>query len=51
MISDNVVSTIDYIDKTGDKKFSPDKIVDNLFRMRMDKGTFDDVDYVKNFKP
>ena len=51
MISDNVVSTIDYIDKTGDKKFSPDKIVDNLFRMRMDKGTFDDCGLcVKNFK-
>ena len=42
MISDNLVSTIEYIEKTGDKKFSPDKIVDNLFRMRMDKGTFDD---------
>lgn len=51
MISDNIVSTIDYIDKTGDQKFSSDKIVDSLFRMRMDKGTFDDCGLsVKDFK-
>jgi putative nucleotidyltransferase with HDIG domain len=42
MISDNVLSTIEYIDKTGDQKFTSDKIIDNIFRMRMDKGTFDD---------
>lgn len=42
MISDNVASTIEYIDKTEDKKFATDKIIDNIFRMRMDKGTFDD---------
>lgn len=42
MLSDNVASTIEYIVKTGDQKFTSDKIIDNIFRMRMDKGTFDD---------
>ncbi len=41
MISDNVATTIEYIDKTGDQKFTSDKIIDNIFRIRMDKGTFD----------
>ncbi|MHB8128537.1 MAG: HD domain-containing protein [Mobilitalea sp.] len=41
MLSDNIVSTIDYIEKTGDKKFTTNKIIDNIFQMRMDKGTFD----------
>lgn len=42
MISDNVVSTIDYIEKSGKQKFASDKIIDNIFKMRLDKGTFDD---------
>lgn len=51
MISDNVASTIEYIDKTGDQKFASDKIIDNIFRMRMDKGTFDDSGLsVRDFK-
>ena len=37
MISDNVATTIEYIDKTGDQKFTSDKIIDNIFRIRMDK--------------
>jgi putative nucleotidyltransferase with HDIG domain len=41
MLSDNVVSTIDYIEKTEDHKYTTDKIIDNIFIMRMDKGTFD----------
>jgi putative nucleotidyltransferase with HDIG domain len=41
MLSDNVVSTIDYIAKTGDHKFSAAKIIDNIFQMRLDKGNFD----------
>ena len=41
MLTDNVVSTIDYISKTEDRKFTPEKIIDNIFQMRMDKGTFD----------
>lgn len=51
MISDNVVSTIEYIEKTGEQKYSSDKIIDNIFKMRMDKGTFDDaVISIKDFK-
>jgi len=41
MLSDNIASTIEYIEKTGDKKFTTNKIIDNIFQMRMDKGTFD----------
>lgn len=41
MLSDNVVSTIDYIEKSGDHKFTPNKIIENIFQMRLDKGTFD----------
>lgn len=43
MISDNLVSTIEYIEKTGKQKFTTNKIIDNIFKMRLDKGTFDDV--------
>jgi cyclic-di-AMP phosphodiesterase PgpH len=41
MLSDNVVSTIEYIEKTEEHRFTTDKIIDNIFIMRMDKGTFD----------
>ncbi|MDF2844598.1 MAG: hypothetical protein K0R00_3024 [Herbinix sp.] len=41
MITDSIVSTLDYIEKTGDKKFTTTKVVENIFQMRMDKGTFD----------
>lgn len=51
MISDNVASTIEYIDKTGDKKFTIDKIIDNIFRIRLEKGTLDESGLsVKDFK-
>ncbi|MBH1941456.1 HDIG domain-containing protein [Mobilitalea sibirica] len=51
MLSDNVVSTIDYIKKTGDKKYTVEKIIDNIFKMRMDKGTFDESGIsVKDYK-
>ncbi|TAH72854.1 MAG: HDIG domain-containing protein [Anaerolineaceae bacterium] len=51
MISDNVASTIEYIEKSGEGKFTSDKVIDNIFRMRMDKGTFDDSGLsVKDFK-
>ena len=51
MISDNVATTIEYIDKTGDQKFTSDKIIDNIFRIRMDKGTFDESGLsVRDFK-
>ena len=51
MLSDNVVSTIEYIDKTGDKKFTTNKIIENIFQTRMEKGTFDETGLsVKDFK-
>ncbi len=51
MMSDNVVSTIDYIKKTGDNNFTSDKIIDNIFKMRMEKGNFDNSGIsIKNFK-
>ncbi len=42
MLTDTVLATIEYIRKTEDKKFTVDKIVENIFQMRMDKGTFDE---------
>lgn len=51
MMSDNVASTIEYIEKTGEGKFTSDKIIDNIFRMRMEKGTFDESGLsVRDFK-
>lgn len=50
MISDNLITTIEYIEKSGEQKFSSDKIIDNLFKMRMDRGTFDNALLsIKNF--
>ena len=51
MLTDSIVSTIEYIEKTEEHKFTTVKIIDNIFQMRMDKGTFDDSGLsVKNFK-
>ncbi len=51
MLSDNVVSTIEYIEKSDERKFTTNKIIDNIFQMRMDKGTFDGANLsLKNFK-
>ena len=41
MLSDSVVSTIEYLEKTGENKYTTNKIIDNIFQMRMEKGTFD----------
>jgi membrane-associated HD superfamily phosphohydrolase len=41
MLSDNVVSTIEYIGKSDNHKFTETQIIDNIFQMRLDKGTFD----------
>lgn len=41
MLSDSVVSTIEYIEKTEEHKYTTNKVIDNIFQMRMDKGTFD----------
>lgn len=51
MLSDNVLSTIEYINKSEDKRFTTDKIIDNLFQLRMEKGTFDESGLsLKDFK-
>lgn len=41
MLSDSVESTISYIMKAEGDKYSPDKIIDSIFKLRMDKGYFD----------
>lgn len=41
MLSDSVVSTIDYIEKNNDRRFTTDKIIDSIFHNRMEKGSFD----------
>ena len=51
MLSDSVVSTIEYIEKSEDRKYTTNKIVDNIFQMRMEKGTFDGANLtLNNFK-
>lgn len=51
MLSDNVVSTIEYIEKTDDYKYTKNKIIENIFQMRMEKGTFDESGLsVKDYK-
>lgn len=51
MFSDNLLSTIEYITQTGEDKFTVDKIIDNLFHMRIEKGTLDNSGLtVKDFK-
>ncbi len=51
MLSDSVVSTIDYIEKTDERKHTTGKIIDNIFQMRMEKGTFDGVNLsLRDFK-
>lgn len=51
MLSDNLLSTIEYIRKQEDNKITPDKVIDNIFQMRMEKGTFDEAGLsVKDFK-
>lgn len=51
MLSDSVVSTIEYLEKTGENKFTTNKIIDNIFQMRMEKGTFDNAKLsLKDFK-
>lgn len=51
MISDNVASTIEYMRKSDDQRYSSDRIIDNIFKMRMEKGTFDEANLtVREFK-
>ena len=51
MLTDNVVSTIKYIEKTRKHKYTRNKIIENIFQMRMEKGTFDESGLsVKDYK-
>ncbi|NLY48102.1 MAG: HDIG domain-containing protein [Clostridiales bacterium] len=51
MLSDNIASTIDYLRKTGNNEFTTGSIIDNIFKMRMDKGAFDESGLtVRDFK-
>ena len=51
MLTDNVVSTIEYIEKTRKHKYTRNKIIENIFQMRMEKGTFDESGLsVKDYK-
>lgn len=51
MLSDSVVSTIEYIEKNNDHRYTTNKVIDNIFQMRMDKGTFDAATFsLKDYK-
>lgn len=51
MLSDNIASTINYIEKAEDNRYTTDKIIENIFQMRFDKGTFDTAGFsLKDFK-
>lgn len=51
MLSDNVVSTMEYIKNTKENRYTADKIVDHLFQLRLSKGTFDESGLsVKDYK-
>jgi membrane-associated HD superfamily phosphohydrolase len=41
MLSDSVVSTIEYIEKNDDRRYTTNKIIENIFQLRMEKGSFD----------
>lgn len=41
MLSDSVESTINYIFKNEGNKYSTEKIIDNIFKLRLNKGSFD----------
>lgn len=51
MLSDNILSTMEYISNQKDNKITYEQIIDNIFRMRMEKGTFDESGLtLKDFK-
>lgn len=51
MLSDNIISTIEYIGRQQGNKVTYDKIIDSIFKMRMEKGTFDESGLtLKDFK-
>ena len=51
MLSDNIVATLDYIEKNDKNKYLPNKLIENIFQMRMEKGTLDSSSIsVKDYK-
>ncbi len=51
MLADNIVTTIEYIEKNDDRKFTTPKIIENIFQLRMEKGTFDSANLsLKDYK-
>ncbi|NLK75209.1 MAG: HDIG domain-containing protein [Clostridiales bacterium] len=51
MLSDNIVTTIDYIEKVKDNRFTANKIIEHIFQLNMYKGIFDDSDLsIKDYK-
>ncbi|NLZ83899.1 MAG: HDIG domain-containing protein [Clostridiales bacterium] len=51
MLTDLALSTIDYIENHGNHDYPIDKIIGNIFQMRLEKGTFDESCLnIKDFK-
>lgn len=51
MLTDHALATINYLDNQGEHKYPIDKIIANIFQMRMEKGTFDESGLsIKDFK-
>lgn len=51
MLTDHALATINYIENQGENKYPIDKIIANIFQMRMEKGTFDESGLsIKDFK-
>lgn len=51
MLTDHALATIDYIENHGENNYPIDKIIGNIFQMRLEKGTFDESCLnIKDFK-
>ncbi len=51
MLTDHTLATIDYIENQGAHDYPIDKIIGNIFAMRLNKGTFDEAGLnIKDFK-
>lgn len=51
MFSDNIISSLDYIKKSSDektKKLTPEKIINQIFQNRMEKGTLEEAGMTLN---
>ena len=42
MLSDNIMSTILYLKNSGESSISPEKVIENTFSIRLNKGTLDE---------